>query len=284
MEKAREALMKAVDLLKEQGYNVVFVALYGAQNYNLQRPKSDFDFKAVVVPSLDDIVNNAKPTSLVVEGGEAFDGQVDVKDIRLMVDQWKKGATNFMELLFTDWQWVNPDFEPMNWFVEHRETIAKANPESALRAMLGMITEKHHALTHPYPVQVKEIEEFGFAGKQLSHELRLRNMMEWFFILPYSELLNPSKVVFPEDEKVQESRAKVFDFILKVKEQSAGLDLDSAKRLGQDTEDEAKALFEDLKARGVFEDIGINAPVLKKMDEKKSEIIKIALRNELLEG
>ena len=65
-------LMEAVEYLKNKGYRVIYVALYGAQNYNLQREKSDYDYKAVVVPSLRDIVFNAKPVSLVEE--LPFDG------------------------------------------------------------------------------------------------------------------------------------------------------------------------------------------------------------------
>ena len=55
-QKINNVLSGVVDMLKEMGYKVVYVALYGSQNYNLETPKSDLDFKAMVVPTLDDIV------------------------------------------------------------------------------------------------------------------------------------------------------------------------------------------------------------------------------------
>ena len=67
-----ELMHVAVKELQKKGYNVIFIALYGAQNYNLKRSKSDYDYKAVVVPSLRDIVFNSKPVSLVEE--MPFDG------------------------------------------------------------------------------------------------------------------------------------------------------------------------------------------------------------------
>ena len=42
--------------LEEKGYKVVYIGLYGSQNYNLQDKKSDIDAKAIVIPSLKEIV------------------------------------------------------------------------------------------------------------------------------------------------------------------------------------------------------------------------------------
>ena len=55
-QKINNVLSGVVDMLEEMGYKVVYVALYGSQNYNLETPQSDLDFKSMVVPTLDDIV------------------------------------------------------------------------------------------------------------------------------------------------------------------------------------------------------------------------------------
>ena len=218
MELERVNLEKALKILEDRGLKVVFIALYGAQNYNLKRDKSDYDYKAAVVPSLSDVTRNNKPASFDIDASEVFDGKIDVKDIRLVVDQWKKGSSNFMELLFSDWVWVNPEFEEMQWFVDNRDAISHANELGAVKAMFGQLAEKHHALTHPYPVQVEEINEVGFAGKQLSHEMRLANMLEHFHKLSYKELLNPIAVEFPEHADLQAERAERFELIKAVKQ------------------------------------------------------------------
>lgn len=263
--------LETVEFLQAKGYRVIYCALYGAQNYNLQRDKSDYDYKAIVVPTLKDIVFNSKPVSETIN--LPFDGQVDVKDVRLMIDQWKKGATNFVELLFTDWFWVNPDYSPMFWFRLNRDKIAHANEESSLKAMVGMIKEKYNALNHPYPVQVEEIEEFGYASKQLSHEMRLLAMMSQFNKKPYGAVLNPFK---GGDEKVQEYWKEILD----VKARNVNYDVDKAMALGKRIVLEADAWFEQYKNFGFkFDKETIDA-----MDEQKFQIIKRALEADLWEG
>ena len=85
-----EKIMKRVkehyDYLIAQGYEVVFLALQGSQNYNLdiytEQYMSDIDTKAVVLPSFKDFVYNRQPVSktIILDNNE----HIDVKDIRVM--------------------------------------------------------------------------------------------------------------------------------------------------------------------------------------------------------
>lgn len=263
-------LMETVRFLQDKGYRVIYVALYGAQNYNLQREKSDYDYKAVVVPTLRDIVFNTKPISLVEE--LPFDGQVDVKDVRLMIDQWKKGSSNFLELLYTDWYWIAPDYAPMYWFRINRDKIAHANEESAIKAMIGMTKEKYNALRHPYPIQVDEINEFGYAAKQLSHEMRMLSMISQYKKKPYREVINPFK---GNDEDVKE----YYERILAIKDRKFNLLAAQADEMGKLLVNEADAWFEAYKKEG----FNLDKETLDMMDEQKFAIIKRALSDELWE-
>lgn len=263
-----ELMHVAVKELQKKGYNVIFIALYGAQNYNLKRSKSDYDYKAVVVPSLRDIVFNSKPVSLVEE--MPFNGQVDVKDVRLIVDQWKKGASNFVELLYSDWFWVNPDYSPMFWFILNRDAIAHANEESALKAIVGQIKEKFNALDHPYPVQVEEVEKYGYASKQLSHEMRLLAMLSRFKQEDYAYILNPFK---GSDLNMQ----KYWGEILGVKDRQINYSAAQAKNLGKRIVEEADAWLAKYREEG----LNFDQSVLDSMDEQKFLIIKRALSDEI---
>lgn len=271
---AQELCEVTVKFLQNSGYRVIYCALYGAQNYNLQRPTSDFDYKAVVVPTLEDIVFNKKPISETVT--LPFDGQVDVKDVRLMIDQWKKGAANFMELLFSDWFWIHPDYPIMQWFRDNREQIAHANEESALRAMIGMVKEKFRALQHPYPIQKEEVEKYGYAAKQLHHELRVLDMIRHFKQLSYSELLNPFK---GEDK----SRQNHFDYIRQIKNRDINLTEEEAVSMGAEIQKEADAWLDIYKEKSVL-NLNFDADTIAAMDYWKFLIIKKALQDELLRG
>lgn len=252
-----EHLLECKLKLREAGYEPIFIALYGAQNYGLEREGSDYDFKAIVMPHLEDLVFNKKPVSTTMEFSN---GQVDIKSCSLMIDQWKKGSTNFIELLFSDVQWVCPKYPEMNWFINHREEIAHVNEDSAMRACVGMIKEKHHALRHPYPVQVAEIEKYGYAGKQLSHLLRIYELMIRYKEEPYSEILKPYEP----------------DYLRDIKTYDKTFSASAAEMLASSTEKEADKFYDEHK-----DSYETNEELLKQMDERKFELIKRALEFEL---
>ena len=197
LEKAKNKMMQALKetkkFLKDSELNVkiVFIGLYGSNNYELERADSDYDFKAVVVPALSDLVRHTKPVSLSVPLSDgAF---CDVKDLRLMVEQWKKAAPNFLEILFSDCQLVTDFGETLgfDWFATNRERVAHANEPSCVKAMYGMMIEKEHALFKDYPAQKAEVDKFGFSGKQLSHMFRMKELMRDYKAKDFKSALVP---------------------------------------------------------------------------------------------
>lgn len=85
--KIEKAILRAKEILETGWYNVLAIFLYGSQNYEMDTENSDIDLKAVVLPSLSDIVRQNNPTSLVYEY-EFW--QIDVKDIRLFLQNIRK--------------------------------------------------------------------------------------------------------------------------------------------------------------------------------------------------
>ena len=144
--------------ITDRGYEVVGIFLQGSQNYELDYEGSDIDTKAIVLPSCEDIILNRKPVSFthVLENNE----HVDVKDIRLMFDCFKKQNINFVEILFTKYMILNPKYEdlfiPM---IQNNELIAHYNNFAAVNCMAGMAMEKYKALEHPYPATKHKIDK-----------------------------------------------------------------------------------------------------------------------------
>ena len=84
---------------------MIYLAAQGSMNYNLEYEESDMDTKAILVPTLDELVHNYKPISYThVRKNEEH---IDFKDIRLMFDCFRKQNINFIEILFTDYFWIN---------------------------------------------------------------------------------------------------------------------------------------------------------------------------------
>lgn len=164
------------DTLVGRGYEVLGVFLYGSQNYEMEYENSDIDTKAIVLPSFSDIVANKSPVSTTSEMEE---GLCDIKDIRVMFDNFLKQNINFLEILFTQYSVINPKYEEIFSSVIHnREEIARYDNYKFINAVAGMAMQKYKALSHPYPSIIDKIEKWGFDGKQAHHCVRLCEFME----------------------------------------------------------------------------------------------------------
>lgn len=183
MQTINDKLQAQKEILEEMGYSVAYLALYGSQNYNLHIHtddyQSDVDMKAIIVPTLDDLIMNSKPVSLTVETEW---GECDVKDIRLYFKTLLKANPAYVETLYTDYYVVDPKFtEEFKQVFNLKDELIYTLRAQMIRAMFGMMLEKKKAMCHPYPSIAHKIEKFGYDGKQLSHSNRLLVMMEDYF-------------------------------------------------------------------------------------------------------
>ena len=181
MYKTKEDIMQAVnDHAKEvsdMGYEWVMVGLVGSQNYNLEYEYSDIDTKAILLPKFEDfcLVNSPISTTYIMENNE----HVDLKDIRLMFECFKKQNTNFIEILFSKYKVINPLYQELfQPIIDYREFIAHYNNYAAINSFYGMVCQKYNALEHPYPTLLDKIEKFGYDPKQLHHILRISEFIE----------------------------------------------------------------------------------------------------------
>lgn len=191
-ERIENRLKHDFDFVESQGYKVYGVFLQGSQNYQLDYEGSDIDTKCIVLPSFEDIVLNRKPvsTTLILEDNS----HVDLKDIRLMWECFKKQNINFLEILFTDYFIVASDYIS-NWRLmrDAAEDIAHYNNYAAVNCIAGMVMEKNAALCHPYPSLKEKIEKYGYDNKQLHHILRCSEFLDRYIAgVPYAECLIPT--------------------------------------------------------------------------------------------
>lgn len=189
--KITDRLKSDYEYVTSLGHNVLGVFLQGSQNYGLDYEGSDIDTKAIIIPSFEDFVLNKKPvsTTLILPTDE----HIDIKDIRLMHECFRKQNINFIEILFTKYKYLNPVYEelyePMFF---HREKIAHYNNYAAINCIAGMVFEKRKALCHPYPTIADKIEKYGFDPKQLHHILRCQEfMLRYMLDEPYENCLIP---------------------------------------------------------------------------------------------
>ena len=187
-----DRLKSDFDYATSLGYKVLGVFLQGSQNYNLDYEGSDIDTKAIVIPSFEDFVLNKKPasTTLILEDNS----HIDIKDIRSMHECFRKQNINFIEILFTKYKYINPDYaelyQPM---FDNNEKIAHYNNYAAVNCIAGMVYEKHKAMEHPYPTLKDKIDKYGYDNKQLHHIIRCEEFLNSYMDgVPYAECLIPN--------------------------------------------------------------------------------------------
>lgn len=128
---------------REYGYKVAYLALYGSQNYNLDTPESDIDLRAIVIPSLTDLVKGNKPVSKTLHINQGKVEQVDVKDIREYLKILKKGNPAYIEPLVTDTYIIDDDFKGLfNYFRENVEEYVRKLEVRVSKATMGMALQK----------------------------------------------------------------------------------------------------------------------------------------------
>ena len=180
--------------LKETGYNVLAVMLYGSQNYDLDTEYSDIDVKAILLPSLDDMIQNKNPVSTNIE---YENGLIELKDIREFYKTIKKGNPAYLEVLVSDYRYGEGElyktFEKTFCNKNLINTYVQAIADRFYNACYGMMLQKQKSLTHPYPSIEHKIKQYGFDSKQLHHIIRLFHIiLETYYNFEYSEAIVPN--------------------------------------------------------------------------------------------
>lgn len=200
--KIQDRLKADYDLLVGMGYEVVGVFLHGSQNYGVDYEGSDIDTKAIIVPSLTDLILGKKQvsTTLVLPSNE----HIDVKDIRLMMQNIKKQNINYVEILFTKYRYINPKYkELIKPLFDNAEKVARYDQTRTLNAVIGMSLQKLKGLTHPFPSALEKLDKFGYDPKQLHHILRLHEfVIKYLSGLPYSKCISVDSREYMVDVKL----------------------------------------------------------------------------------
>lgn len=166
---------------------IIGIFLEGSQNYNMDTPSSDIDTKLFIFPSIEGIIYNkdAISTTWIRDNKE----HISVKDIRLAMNTFRKQNLNFIEVLFTNYYILNPNYENIfKQLREHREDIARYNEYLAIMAMTGVAQNKYNMVFKNTISTNKEIEQFGYSPKQLYQLRRIRYFLEHY--LDGEEYLN----------------------------------------------------------------------------------------------
>lgn len=191
------------DYCVAQGYEVVGVFLFGSQNYNMHTPESDIDVKAMVIPNINDLVWGSTNISKKVVRDN---GELVIYDIASIHKSIKKQSINFVEILFTEYKILNPQYThlyaPM---FEHREGIADLNRFKAIHCTLSMAKNKHEMLFAELPSNAERVQKAGYDYKAFAEILRMEDFLATRIAgLPYRISLISDSVDYHRKIKMHE--------------------------------------------------------------------------------
>lgn len=251
--------------LEKRGYKPLYIGLYGSDNYGLNTAESDYDFKAIVAPTIKDFIKDKQVSTTI----ELPFGLCDVKNPQNMFNCWKKQNINFLEILFTNYcLWNDNLFYDLR---EMREEIARWRPLNNVMCIYGMACEKYHALFHEYPSNKEKIEKYGYDSKQLHHLLRLQYFIgDYFDFLmgrrTYKGILTPSY----EDRK----------YLISIKTYERVYSIDKVKLLADGAMNYIKSMKDIIIDEGGL-DLNENKQTTEKMDSILEELVTNSLKEEL---
>ena len=264
-----ERVQKHYDYLQSLGLNVVAIFAQGSMNYGLfindEDYHSDVDTKAIILPTLDNLVCGNKMISTKYE----LDGeQIDVKDIRVMEDMWAKSNPAYLEILFTKYKIINPIYESfVNRILEMGNDIVKMNFPQLAKCMSGMSKEKVIALEHPYPSQLKDLEKFGYCPKQIHHIIRLNQLIKDIY---------QNNISFG-DALLLNRLPEFSSYLINVKK--GKLSLEQARLLAKEKDEETKKIKDEILK--IYDGFEFQSEIYHKLKNIVNECVKFNIINQI---
>lgn len=237
--KIMETLLKYKNNLEKDGYTVLYLGLYGSQNYNVDDEQSDIDAKVIVLPKLDDIVFR-KTVSFVKEFDE---GACDVKDLITYYNVVKKGNFSFLEPFYT--QCFLGD--------TYLRCLFKQIPVNKMSILGGML-EKRKALTHEYPSKIEEFKKFGCDPKQFSHLIRLYDLLKANTNKPYLSY-----------------NGEEAEYMLEIKRSMYGRTVDDLEKISDAKIEEARKILQDYSK---YQELNLDTEVYNYLLSLLKEVLK----------
>ena len=257
MDRVREHYNDA--LTQYPKYRIVGVFYQGSGNYGLDYEGSDVDTKCVLAPSLKELSESKMTSTTFVREN---DEHIDFKDVRAMLETFRKSNLNFLEILYTKYYVINPIYEAeWNKLIEARDSIVSMNLPSLIKSMKGIASEKYHALEHRYPSRIEWLDKYGYDPKQLHHLFRIEGFMDrWIEGETFEDCLISTE---PE-------------WLIEVKK--GKYDLETARKRGKEVMGFIQEMYEKyLKIC----DSSVDESIYKLFEEVSYNIIEIGIRKEL---
>ena len=169
-------IIKKYYKIVSEKYETVGVFLFGSQNYRCQTDASDVDAKAIVIPPVQNLLMDY---NRIHETIKTDYGEITIFDIRDIHKDITKQNINFVEILFTEYMYINPKYKNLYQpLIENRERIARLDTHQCIRALYGNLMNKYDKVFKAVPSNELIVNTFGYDNKALADIYRYADFME----------------------------------------------------------------------------------------------------------
>jgi predicted nucleotidyltransferase len=180
---------------------VLFQAVVGSHNYNLNTPESDIDYKIFVCPTFDDLYHNNQFSASKLTDAADY----DVHDIRKLDSLWWKSNINFIEVLYSQKVKINEELsEPTKRILQGifnlKSEIVTMNLPYLYDACVGMHHNKMKLIDKGTEGTQHLVDKFGIDTKQCLHAYRVLDFLRRFADTDFRDF---QKAIWHEDDSVK---------------------------------------------------------------------------------
>jgi len=191
---------------------MAFKALVGSHNYNLADENSDKDYKMFVLPTFEDLYKGKMYSKQTI--GETED--LDVHDIRKVVNLFYKSNINFIEVLFTNELHVNGALNSAQKDLIDRlflmkDDIVRINLPYLFNACGGMYKQKMSLLHKGTEGTQHLVDKYGYDTKQALHAYRVLDFIVRFADTDFQDFKKAITYNEKEREFMMEIKGGFFD-------------------------------------------------------------------------
>ena len=155
---------------------IVFKALVGSHNYNLNSIDSDKDYKLFTLPTFEELYHGKRYAKQIITPTE----DLDIHDIRKLSDLYFKANINYLETLASKEIIIPQGNEEIEKILSLKKEIFKMNLPYLFDACYGMHKQKMSLLHKGTEGTQYLVDEFGYDTKQAQHAYRCLNFLERF--------------------------------------------------------------------------------------------------------
>ena len=164
-------------IVEKMGYIVVGAFLYGPQNYTFTLKEKDTHrvrSKVLVIPSISNLLDRS---AYEIQEFDEGDDTIEILDVNTMLNAWKNGNLQMMEILYTDYASINPQYAAAVFDLKKlNASITEMNPNGFITSCKNIA----QSLLSDIELPISSPKDRRHIGESLYEAYRINSILQDF--------------------------------------------------------------------------------------------------------